>query len=68
MFNPRFIKDISERAISTFVQALGAAMAIPGPSFIDSLKVAGVAAIICVGKAVAASKVGDPETASIGKG
>ncbi len=43
-------------------------MAIPGPSLIDSLKVAGVAAIICVGKAVAASKVGDPETASIGKG
>lgn len=68
MFNPRFIKDIAERAISTFAQAWGAAMAIPGPSLIDSLKVAGVAALMCVGKAVAASKVGDPESASIGKG
>lgn len=68
MFNPRFIKDIAERAIATFAQAWGAAMAIPGPSLIDSLKVAGVAALMCVGKAVAASRVGDPESASIGKG
>jgi len=68
LFNPRFIKDIAERAIATFAQAWGAAMAIPGPSLIDSLKVAGVAALMCVGKAVAASKVGDPESASIGKG
>ena len=68
MLNPRFIKDILERAIATFAQAWGAAMAIPGPSLVDSLKVGGVAALMCIGKAFAASKVGDPESASIGRG
>jgi hypothetical protein len=40
-------------------------MAIPGPDWGDSLKIAGVAALISIAKAVAATKVGDPETASL---
>ena len=40
-------------------------MAVPGPDWMDSLQVAGVAALVAIGKAVAARKVGDPETASV---
>ena len=65
MFNQRFIKDSLERGISTFAQAWAAAMAVPGPDWSDSLKIAGVAALIAIAKAVAARKVGDPETASV---
>ena len=65
MFNQRFIKDSLERGISTFAQAWAAAMAIPGPDWGDSLKIAGVAALISIAKAIAATKVGDPETASL---
>ena len=65
MFNQRFIKDTLERAVATFAQAWVAAMAVPGPDWSDSLKVAGVAALVAMGKAVAARKVGDPETASV---
>ncbi len=65
MFNQRFIKDSLERGVSTFAQAWAAAMAIPGPDWGDSLKIAGVAALISIAKAIAATKVGDPETASL---
>ncbi len=65
MFNQRFIKDSLERGISTFAQAWAAAMAVPGPDWSDSFKIAGVAALIAIAKAVAARKVGDPETASV---
>ena len=65
LFNQRFIKDSLERGISTFAQAWAAAMAIPGPDWGDSLKIAGVAALISIAKAIAATKVGDPETASL---
>ena len=65
LFNQRFIKDSLERGVSTFAQAWAAAMAIPGPDWGDSLKIAGVAALISIAKAIAATKVGDPETASL---
>lgn len=60
-----FAKDTVERAISTFAQAWVAAMAIPGPAFVDALKVGAVAALICVGKAIAATRVGDSESGSL---
>ena len=59
-----FAKDTVERAISTFAQAWVAAMAIPGPA-VDALKVGAVAALICVGKAIAATRVGDSESGSL---
>ena len=65
MLNQRFIKGSLDRGISTFAQAWAAAMAVPGPDWSDSLKIAGVAALIAIAKAVAARKVGDPETASV---
>ena len=65
MFNQRFIKDSLERGVSTFAQAWAAAMAVPGPDWGDSLQIAGVAALISIAKAIAATKVGDPETASL---
>lgn len=67
MFTQRFIKDSLERGVSTFAQAWAAAMAVPGPDWGDSLKIAGVAALIAIAKAVAATRVGDPETAAMGK-
>ena len=67
MFTQRFIKDSLELGVATFAQAWAAAMAVPGPDWGDSLKIAGVAALISIAKAVAASRVGDPETASMGK-
>ena len=65
LFNQRFIKDSLERGVSTFAQAWAAAMAIPGPDWGDSLRIAGVAALICIAKAVAATRVGDSESASL---
>ena len=65
MFNQRFIKDSLERGVSTFAQAWAAAMAIPGPAWDDSLRIAGVAALISIAKAVAATRVGDSESASL---
>ncbi len=67
MFTQRFIKDSLERGVSTFAQAWAAAMAVPGPDWGDSLKIAGVAALVAIAKAVAATRVGDPETAAMGK-
>lgn len=65
LFNPRFIKDSLERGVATFAQAWAAAMAVPGPDWADALKIAGVAALIAVAKAVAATRVGDSESASL---
>ncbi len=65
MFNINFAKDIVERAISTFAQAWVAAMAIPGPDLVDAVKMGAIAALICVGKAVAATRVGDSESGSL---
>ena len=65
MFNQRFIKDSLERGVSTFAQAWAAAMAIPGPDWGDSRQIAGVASLICIAKAVAATRVGDSESASL---
>jgi apolipoprotein N-acyltransferase len=67
LFTQRFIKDSLERGVSTFAQAWAAAMAVPGPDWGDSLKIAGVAALVAIAKAVAATRVGDPETAAMGK-
>jgi len=40
-------------------------MAIPGPDWTDSLKIGAVAAVIAIGKAVAATRVGDSRSASL---
>jgi hypothetical protein len=65
LFNLNFLRDASERAIATFCQGFVGAMAIPGPNWSDSLKIASVAAIIALAKAVAAARVGDSRSASL---
>ena len=40
-------------------------MAIPGPDWSDSLKIGAVAAAIAIGKAIAATRVGDSRSASL---
>jgi len=65
MFNLSFLKDVFERAFSTFCQGFVGAMAVPGPSLFDSVKIAGVAALISIGKAFAATRVGDSQSGSL---
>ncbi len=65
MFNLSFLRDTFERGFATFCQGFVGAMAIPGPDWSDSLKIAGVASLICIAKAVAATRVGDSRSASL---
>jgi hypothetical protein len=72
MFDPKFLKDTAERAISTFAQSLLAlvgtnAVEVVNISIIDSLVASGVAAALSVLKAVAAAKgpIGDTSASLI---
>jgi hypothetical protein len=65
LFNVSFLRDTFERCFATFCQGFVGAMAIPGPNWSDSLKIASVAAIIALAKAVAATRVGDSRSASL---
>lgn len=70
MFSGKFLRDLAERAVATFAQAyVAAAVVLPGEFFdSESLKVAVGAAILSVFKAVAASKVGNEDSASLATG
>lgn len=61
MFTSTFVKDLSERALATFAQALIAVVGSNAVSFVDvgftsALKAAFVAAALSVLKSVAAAK------------
>ena len=51
--------------MATFCQAFAAAMAVPGPDWFDSLKIAGAAFVVCIAKAIASTRVGDSRSASM---
>ena len=59
------VRDLLERSLSTFVQAFCAAVAVPGPSLWDSVKIGAVGGAIAVAKIVSASKVGTKGTGSL---
>lgn len=66
----KFIKDLLERAIKTFAQALLAVIGVDGLGFQDvdwlnALSVAGLAALTSVLMSIASYKVGDTGTASV---
>lgn len=67
MFQPAFLKDLAERAISTFAQAyVAAAVVLPGNLYdFQSVKLAAGAGLLSVLKALAARYKGDPATASL---
>lgn len=67
MFSGKFLKDLFERAVATFAQGYVAAVAVlPGDILdFDALKVAAGAAVLAIFKAVAASRVGDQESAGL---
>lgn len=66
MFSVKFIKDSAERAIATFAQAyVAAAVVLGGILDQQALKVAAGAAVLSIFKAVAATKVGDKDTAAL---
>jgi len=75
MFEPTFIKDAAERAISTFAQTLIALVGTDATGILsvnlgDSLKAAAVAAGLSVVKAVAAAKgpIGDTSASVVNLG
>lgn len=60
-----FVRDVAERAISTFVQAFAAVIVARQTVDMLALKAALVAGALSVAKAFAARNVGDPESASV---
>ena len=75
MFDPKFLKDVAERAVATFAQTLVAlvgtnAVDILSVGLGDSLKAAGVAAALSVLKSVAAAKgpIGDSSASMVDLG
>ena len=75
MFEPKFLKDVAERAVATFAQTLVAlvgtnAVDILSVGIGDSLKAAAVAAGLSVVKSVAAAKgpIGDTSASAVNLG
>lgn len=75
MFDPKFLKDAAERAVSTFAQTLLAlvgtnATDIVNVDLADSLKAAVVAGVLSVVKSVAAAKgpIGDKSASVVNLG
>jgi hypothetical protein len=75
MFDPKFLKDVAERAVATFAQTLVAlvgtnAVDILSVGIGDSLKAAAVAAGLSVVKSVAAAKgpIGDSTASAVNLG
>lgn len=67
MFSVAFLKDLAERAISTFAQAYVASAVVLDTNIYDfeTVKLAGAAALLSVLKGLAARYKGDPATASL---
>ena len=72
MFDPRFLKDVAERAVATFAQTLVALVGTDAVDILsvgigDSLKAAAVAAGLSVVKSVAAAKgpIGDASASAV---
>jgi len=75
MFDPKFLKDVAERAIATFAQTLVALVGTDAVDILsvglgDSLKAAAVAAGLSVVKSVAAAKgpIGDTSASAVNLG
>lgn len=66
MISVQFLKDSAERALATFAQAyVASAVVFGGILDLQALKVAAGAAVLSVFKSLAASKVGDSDSASL---
>lgn len=67
MWTTAFWRDLTERVIATFAQALaalllGAGVGLLEVGWVDSLSLAGMAGLIALLKGIAAYKLGDAET------
>jgi len=75
MFEPKFLKDVAERAVATFAQTLVALVGTDAVDILsvglgDSLKAAAVAAGLSVVKSVAAARgpIGDSSASAVNLG
>jgi hypothetical protein len=73
VFEKRFLKDVAERSASTFIQAALGIWILAGPADVFSVSVAegavsaGLIAALSVLKGALASKIGNPDSASLDK-
>lgn len=73
MFSMMWLKDTAERAVSSFAGAIltlltvGPAVDVRGLDFAQLAAIGGGAALVTVLKAIVASRVGDPDSASLVK-
>lgn len=65
MLTVKFLKDAAERVIATFAQALLATGVVLRGGWGVNLKVAGGAALVSLLKSVAASRIGDGDSATL---
>lgn len=66
MFTGHFWKDAAERVLSTFAQSYAASVVVFGGIFdVKALEVAIGAAVLSLFKSIAATQVGDKESASL---
>jgi len=75
MFEPKFLKDVAERAVATFAQTLVALVGTDAVDILsvglgDSLKAAAVAAGLSIVKSVAAARgpIGDSSASAVNLG
>ena len=64
MFTVKFLKDMAERVIWTFVQAAAAVLIVEQDWTPDVLKIALTAGAIAVLKAIVATRIGDDDSAA----
>lgn len=60
-----FIKQVAERSIMTFIQAFAGVFVVTDLSSADQAVAAGLAAVLSVIKSLIATKIGNPESASL---
>jgi hypothetical protein len=62
---PPVARDAIERALATFLQAFIAVYMVGGTDVLQNALVAGLAAVLSLVKAKLATRVGDPDSASL---
>jgi hypothetical protein len=69
VFSKKFLKDATERAIATFAQTAGASLIVSAGlhdvNWVNVASVAGLATLLSILKSIAATQLGDENSASL---